>query len=243
MCGSGFSAGWLMALRHRYSYQIRYVPSGFRANTTDACRRVLNPPAVEEVDELRAQFRQSPLRQPLHRTRPRHRRVARLDDELHAAVRRQPRGRAAEHVGVLSLKRREGWVVRTLETESASARQNDARCSSVPSLRTSVPRRTGPRGAAPPGSARRGHGARGPPPAPPPQAQRAPRGQPVPGAVSPSTAGGRCPVPAAPQAVPGGRWQTWRRVRRGRSGRNIPCPITVERVAGGGRAAGGRRAN
>jgi hypothetical protein len=55
-----------------------------------ARRRVLDPPAAEH-----------------HRARPRHRRVARLDDsdKLHAAVRRQPWRRATEHVRVLCLDR------------------------------------------------------------------------------------------------------------------------------------------
>jgi hypothetical protein len=65
----------------------------------------MDPPAVEQVDELRAQLRQFPLRKPLLRARPRHRRAARLELELRAAVRRQARGSAAQHVGVLGLER------------------------------------------------------------------------------------------------------------------------------------------
>ncbi len=73
--------------------------------------RVLDPAAVEQVDELRPQLRELAIVQSLHRAQPGHRRAARHELELHAAVRRQARRGATQHVGVLDLERRERRIV------------------------------------------------------------------------------------------------------------------------------------
>ena len=53
-------------------------------------RRVLDPAAIEQIDELRAQLRELAVGQALHGPGSRRPRVACLELKLHAAVRRHP---------------------------------------------------------------------------------------------------------------------------------------------------------
>jgi len=78
---------------------------------------VLDPAAVEQVDELRTQLRELALRQALHRPRPGHRHAARLELELHAAVWRHARRGASQHVGIPDLELGERRVVGALEAQ------------------------------------------------------------------------------------------------------------------------------
>ena len=48
-------------------------PACGRRRVARARRRVLDPAAIEQIDELRAQFRELAVGQALHRPRPRHR--------------------------------------------------------------------------------------------------------------------------------------------------------------------------
>ena len=93
--------------------------------------RVLNPAAVEQVNQLRALLCKLAVGRALHRAWPRHRRLACLELELHAAVWWHACWGPEQHV------RRSAY--RTLSTanagssapsrcSSASARQKDARC-------------------------------------------------------------------------------------------------------------------
>ena len=71
--------------------------------------RVLNPAAVEQVDQLRAQVCMLAVGPALHR--------ACLELELYAAVRRHACWGPAQHVGVPDLERRKLRVVSALEAE------------------------------------------------------------------------------------------------------------------------------
>ena len=85
---------------------------------------MLDPAAIEKVDELRAQIRELVVRQSLLRPRSRHRSVARLELELHAAVRRHAGWGPAQHVSVLGLKRRECRAVGAREAQFRIGRAN-----------------------------------------------------------------------------------------------------------------------
>jgi hypothetical protein len=55
------------------------------------CHGVLDPPAVEQFDELCEQLRQFPLKKQLHQVLTLHRSVSRLELKLHATVLQQDR--------------------------------------------------------------------------------------------------------------------------------------------------------
>ncbi len=114
------------------------------------------------------------LAQVLHCAGPLHRcvKVSRLEDELHAAT---PRGEGgAEHISVLSIEAAKAGSSASLG--QCSVRQNDTRCSSVPSRRTSTRPTNLSAGCGlivvPPASAHRDDGVRGPPATVPPPERR-----------------------------------------------------------------------
>ena len=85
---------------------------------------MLDPATVEQVNELRAQVGQFTIPQPLHWAGSGHGpgrmasgRVARLELELHTAVRRHARRSSAQHVGVLMLQRSERSIVGAMELQ------------------------------------------------------------------------------------------------------------------------------
>ena len=97
---------------------------------------MLDPAAVEQIDQLRAQLRELAVGRLLYRSRPRHRRAARLELELHAAVRRHVSWGPAQPICVLGLERRERRVVGALQSQ---LRVGQAEGPEVPSLTTSAP--------------------------------------------------------------------------------------------------------
>jgi hypothetical protein len=73
------------------------------------------------------------------RTLLQHQRVPRLEDKLHAPLRRHPLRCSTKHVGVLGLEHCESRVVMTCETKFSIRHANNTRCSSVPSRRILTP--------------------------------------------------------------------------------------------------------
>ena len=108
---------------------------------------MLNPTVVEEVDELRAQLRQLPLRETLHQAGPRHRRVTCLNDKLHATVRWQPRRCTPENIRILSHESRERRVVGAAEAELrvGQAKRREMQLGTIPQDLDAVPAAAGER--------------------------------------------------------------------------------------------------
>ena len=101
--------------------------------------RVLDPAAIEQIDELRAQLRELAVGQALLRRGPRHPRVACLELELLAPVRRYAGWAPPNTSAYLTLSAANAGSLAPARRSSASARLKDARWSSVLSLSTSTP--------------------------------------------------------------------------------------------------------
>jgi hypothetical protein len=81
------------------------------------CRRRLDPAAVQEVEELPAQFRVLAFGKTLDWPSPRHGSVASVEHQLDAAVGWQPQTRAAQDIRIFRLQRCEYGMIGALEVQ------------------------------------------------------------------------------------------------------------------------------
>ena len=81
------------------------------------CRRRLDPAAVQQVEELPAQFRELAFGKAFDWPSPRYGVIAGVEHQLDAAIGWQPRRRTAQDLCIFRLQRCECWMIGTLEVQ------------------------------------------------------------------------------------------------------------------------------